>query len=78
MRNTNQNTREAKVSKACGCLRGESINQEKEVIQMFRCPNCDSEHYHVLAGYGIFCDDCGYTEDREGGVSEDDNELCLV
>ena len=45
---------------------------------MFRCPNCDSENYHIFSGYGIFCDDCGYTEDREGGTSEDENDVCLV
>jgi hypothetical protein len=34
MRNTNPKTREAKVSKACGCLRGESINQKR---RWFKC-----------------------------------------
>jgi hypothetical protein len=34
MRNANQNTREAKVSKACGCLRGEFINQKR---RWFKC-----------------------------------------
>jgi len=33
MRNANPNTREAKVSKACGCLMDESINQRR----WFKC-----------------------------------------
>jgi len=33
MRNTNPNKREAKVSKACGCLRVETINQRR----WFKC-----------------------------------------
>jgi hypothetical protein len=45
---------------------------------MLRCPNCDSENYHIFLGEGAFCDDCGYTEDGEGGSSEDEGDVCLV
>jgi len=33
---------------------------------MLRCPNCNSENYHIIVGYGAYCEDCAYAKDGEG------------
>lgn len=46
---------------------------------MFRCPNCNSTNYHVMFGYGVYCEDCSFAKDAEGetvGESNDEETDC--
>lgn len=46
---------------------------------MFRCPNCNSENYRVMFGYGADCEDCGFGKDAEGqmvGDNKDEDNDC--
>ncbi len=41
---------------------------------MFRCPNCNSTNYHVMFGYGAYCEDCEFAKDGYGDTVGENNK----
>ncbi|MEW6008216.1 MAG: hypothetical protein AB1629_01090 [Candidatus Omnitrophota bacterium] len=41
---------------------------------MLRCPVCNSSDYHIMPGYGSWCEHCGFERDGEGQTMGGDND----
>jgi len=41
---------------------------------MLRCPICNSSDYHIMPGYGSWCEHCGLEKDGEGQTMGGDSD----